>query len=245
MAHLLEERVLSLQKECISLPIQEVLTKLAVLFPARVAFSTSFSYEDQVITDLIKKSGSQISFFTIDTGRLFPETYATWSRTLERYGITIRAFYPDKDTLHTFVTKNGPNAFYHDVSLRKNCCHIRKVEPLKVALAEQSVWITGVRAEHSSSRELLSSFEWDDTNQVIKYQPLLHWPLSEVRDYISSYNLPYNPLHDKNFRSIGCQPCSRETSEGEDARAGRWWWESDSDKECGLHQHIPQNKSSV
>lgn len=206
-------------------------------FPDQVTFSTSFSYEDQVITDIIHTNNLPVSLFTLDTGRLFPETYSTWSRTLEFYQTTIKAYYPDADAIAAYVEANGPNAFYDSPALRKSCCNIRKVVPLQKALAGKAVWITGLRAEHSAARQDLSPVEWDEANQLIKYHPLLHWKTEEVKEYIHQKAIPYNPLHDKGFVSIGCAPCTRAIKPGEDFRAGRWWWEDNSKKECGLHSH--------
>jgi phosphoadenosine phosphosulfate reductase len=220
-----------------SLSLPGTLQQLPALFPGKVTFSTSFSNEDQVITDLISKHTKGISLFTLDTGRLYPETYSTWSRTLEKYQSRIKAFYPDKKQLQVYVSDNGPNAFYTSVELRKKCCYIRKVVPLKKALEDNAIWITGLRAEHSPARETLTIFEWDEVNEVIKYNPLLNWTTAEVKEYIRINQVPYNPLHDKGFESIGCAPCTRAIQSGEDFRAGRWWWEDNEKKECGLHAH--------
>ena len=236
MASTLQDSYLSLKEALAGLPVTTVLEKLHEVFPGQLTFSTSFSYEDQVITDHISKS-VPVSIFTLDTGRLFPETYSTWSRTLERYELPIKAFYPDEEQLEAFVTAKGPNAFYESVELRQQCCHIRKVVPLKKALAGKAVWITGLRAQHSPNRQDLEVLEWDASNNIIKYNPLLHWTTEEVVEYINQYNIPYNPLHDKGFISIGCAPCTRAVKPGEDFRAGRWWWEDASKKECGLHVH--------
>jgi phosphoadenosine phosphosulfate reductase len=206
-------------------------------YPGRIVFSSSFSFEDQVITHMIADQHLPIQIFTLDTGRLFAETYSVWNSTLERYKISIRAYYPDQIFLEPFVEKNGPNAFYESVENRKECCYIRKVEPLKRALAGNAIWVTGLRAEHSAARQDLQSIEWDESNQIIKYHPLLHWTTEQVSDFIKSNNIPYNPLHDKGFVSIGCAPCTRAIKEGEDFRAGRWWWEDTNKKECGLHEH--------
>jgi phosphoadenosine phosphosulfate reductase len=211
--------------------------KLSNDYPGKVVFSSSFSFEDQVITHLIASQQLPIQIFTLDTGRLFAETYSVWSSTLERYKISIKAFYPDQSSLESFVEKNGPNAFYESVENRKSCCYVRKVEPLKRALKDNEIWITGLRAEHSADRQNLQSIEWDESNQIIKYHPLLHWTTEQVLDFIKSNNIPYNPLHDKGFVSIGCAPCTRAIKEGEDFRAGRWWWEDANKKECGLHVH--------
>lgn len=229
--------IMALQTACKDIDITSIFKKLVIIYPERVTFSTSFSYEDQVITDLIERSDAAISLFTLDTGRLFPETYTTWSKTLDRYKIQIKAFYPDKKQLQVYVSKHGPNAFYQSTELRKQCCHIRKIIPLKKALEDKSLWITGLRAEHSPERKSLHQFEWDDANQVIKYHPLLNWSTEDVITYIRKNNVPYNTLHDSGFVSIGCAPCTRAVKAGEDFRAGRWWWEHHSKKECGLHMN--------
>jgi phosphoadenosine phosphosulfate reductase len=237
MSSLLKDSFLSLQKDVSGLPITDTFHHLNKAFPGGLTFSTSFSYEDQVITDYISRLSFAVSLFTLDTGRLFPETYSTWSRTLERYKLSIDAYYPDAERLQEFVRSYGPNSFYESVDNRKQCCHIRKVEPLKKALAGKAVWVTGLRAEHSPNRSDMQLLEWDDVNGIIKYNPLLHWTTMEVRQYIDQHNIPYNALHERGFISIGCAPCTRAVKPGEDFRAGRWWWEDASKKECGLHVH--------
>lgn len=217
----------------------EAIALLLAAYPGAVTFSTSFSYEDQIITDIIQTHQLPVALFTLDTGRLFPETYSTWSRTLEFYQTSIKAYYPDAEALSDYIEKNGPNAFYDSPELRSACCTIRKVVPLKKALSGKAVWITGLRAEHSPARQDLTTIEWDASNQIIKYHPLLHWTTEEVKQYIHQKAIPYNPLHDKGFVSIGCAPCTRAIQPGEDFRAGRWWWEDNSKKECGLHSHEP------
>jgi len=218
---------------------EEMLALLSEQFPGKVTFSTSFSFEDQVVTHQIVSQELPINIFTLDTGRLFPETYSVWNRTIERYNTTIQAYYPNAQSLQEFVSEKGPNAFYESVENRKGCCFIRKVEPLKRALAGNEIWVTGLRTEHSPDRQDLQAIEWDESNQVIKYHPLLHWTTEDVKKYINQYNIPYNPLHDRGFVSIGCAPCTRAIKPGEDFRAGRWWWEDTSKKECGLHVHQP------
>lgn len=208
---------------------------LADRFPGKVIFSTSFSYEDQVITHLIKDL--DIDVFTLDTGRLFEQTYETWANTRAFFKKEIKAYYPDTEELKNFVTENGPDSFYQSVEQRKACCTIRKVHPLKKALEGYAVWITGLRAEHSSNRKNMPQIEWDPENKIIKFHPLLHWSSEQVTDYVKAYHLPYNHLHKKGFVSIGCAPCTRAIKEGEDFRAGRWWWEDANKKECGLHIH--------
>ncbi len=211
--------------------------ELTVRYPGQVIFSTSFSMEDQVITHAIVQEQLPVSIFTLDTGRLFAETYSVWSSTAERYNISIKTYYPQAAALEALITANGPNGFYGSVENRKACCHIRKVEPLQRALAGQKVWITGIRAEHSLNRHDMEQLEWDESNGVIKYHPLLYWTGKDVQSYIRENGIPYNPLHDKGFVSIGCAPCTRAIRPGEDFRAGRWWWEEEGKKECGLHVH--------
>jgi phosphoadenosine phosphosulfate reductase len=210
---------------------------LAAEFQGASVFSTSFSFEDQVITDLLAKGQVPVEIFTLDTGRLFPETYSTWVQTLERYQNRIIAYYPNAESLQQFVAEKGPNSFYESVENRKSCCHIRKVEPLQRALKNKKLWITGIRSEHSPNRNDMQPVEWDPVNRVIKYHPLLHWTTEQVKEYVKQNNVPYNPLHDKGFVSIGCAPCTRAIRPGEDFRAGRWWWEDSVKKECGLHVH--------
>ena len=219
------------------LSIPAFIQHLSELYPGQVTFSSSFSFEDQVITDQILSNQLPVKIFTLDTGRQFAETYSVWNSTNEKYHTKIKAYYPKADALQEFIEAKGPNSFYESVENRKQCCFIRKVEPLKRALAGNAIWITGLRAAHSADRTNLPAIEWDDANQVIKYHPILHWTTEEVRAYISTNHVPYNPLHDKGFVSIGCAPCTRAIKPGEDFRAGRWWWEDASKKECGLHLH--------
>jgi phosphoadenosine phosphosulfate reductase len=217
--------------------IEEFFSLVAERFPGKVVFSTSFSWEDQVITEKILSNQFPVTIFTLDTGRLFPETYSVWRSTNECFGFHVKAYYPENERLEKFVSQKGPNAFYESVENRKECCFIRKVEPLKRALKGNALWITGLRAEHSADRNTMPQLEWDPTNQILKYHPLLHWTTEQVKAYISEKNIPYNPLHDKGFVSIGCAPCTRAIKPGEDFRAGRWWWEESNKKECGLHVH--------
>lgn len=227
------------------LNIADTIALIAARFPGKVTFSSSFSYEDQVITDAILSNHIPVSIFTLDTGRLFAETYSVWSSTNEKYKTHIKPYYPDHAKLESFIGEKGPNAFYESVDNRKSCCFIRKVEPLQRALAGNDVWITGLRAEHSAARQDLPQFEWDEVNQIIKYHPILHWSTDEVKQYIREHNVPYNPLHDKGFVSIGCAPCTRAIRAGEDFRAGRWWWEDNSKKECGLHERVPSPEAVI
>ena len=221
--------------------IPDALQYFAALHPGQVTFSSSFSFEDQVITHYILSNNLPVTIFTLDTGRLFPETYSVWSRTNERYNTQVKAYYPQADLIEEFVSEKGPNSFYESVDNRKGCCFIRKVEPLRRALAGNKVWITGLRAEHSPERHDLQQVEWDPTNDIIKFHPILNWNTDETKAFINKHNIPYNILHDRGFVSIGCQPCTRAIQPGEDFRAGRWWWEDDSKKECGLHVHLQKD----
>lgn len=214
----------------------EALTLLAGKFPGEIVFSTSFGWEDQVITHMIFTNDLPIKIFTLETGRLFPETYYVWNRTMEMYGKPIHAYYPNNELLEQMVNAKGPSSFYESVENRKECCGIRKVEPLKRALAGNKCWVTGIRAEQSADRRFMGNLDWDEQHNLIKFHPIFDWTLEQVKEYIRVHNVPYNTLHDKGFPSIGCQPCTRAVQPGEDFRAGRWWWEDQSKKECGLHE---------
>jgi phosphoadenosine phosphosulfate reductase len=241
MTQTITENIDSLIDQIDGLSIKEALQLLAAKFPGKVTFSSSFGFEDQLITHEILKNNIPVSIFTLDTGRLFPETYSVWSNTLQKYNTTIRAYYPDHTLLQDFIENKGPNSFYESVDNRKSCCYIRKVEPLKRALHGNEVWVTGMRAEQSAGRSDLLPIEWDEGNQVFKFHPLLHWTTEQVKAYIAEQEIPYNPLHDRGFISIGCAPCTRAVRPGEDFRAGRWWWEDNSKKECGLHDVSQKN----
>jgi phosphoadenosine phosphosulfate reductase len=208
---------------------------LADHYAGAAVFSTSFGIEDQVISHLIFTHELPIRVFTLDTGRNFQETYSTWSRTVERYGKPIEVFSPQTEAVERLLAAKGPNSFYESVENRKECCYIRKVEPLNRALAGQQLWITGIRAEQSANRLDMSALEWDDAHQLVKFHPLFHWTFEQVRAYAQEHKIPVNSLHAKGFVSIGCAPCTRAIQPGEDFRAGRWWWEDQSKKECGLH----------
>lgn len=217
------------------LNLEESLQLIAKLFPDSAAFSTSLSIEDQVITHYIFANNLPIRVFTLDTGRMFPETYSVLSSTTERYGKKIEVFFPKPELVEDLVTNKGPFSFYKSLENRKECCFIRKVEPLNRALVDVKCWITGLRAEHSENRKSMSMIEVDEARGLYKVHPLSTWTTEEVRDIVKKFNIPYNVLHDRGFVSIGCQPCTRAIQEGDDFRAGRWWWENNDKKECGLH----------
>ena len=218
-------------------PLIESLELVAELFPGQVVFSSSLGQEDQLITDAIFKNDLPIKIFTIDTGRLFYEKYELLDRTNARYKKNITVYFPDFADVESFVSEKGVNSFYESVENRKGCCYIRKVKPLNRALQGARVWITGLRAEQSENRKDMKIIEWIEDKQLYKFNPLIKWSFDEVLDYLKEFDVPYNHLHDKGFISIGCAPCTRAIEPGEDARAGRWWWET-SQKECGLHQIV-------
>ncbi|MFN4145848.1 MAG: phosphoadenylyl-sulfate reductase [Runella sp.] len=218
----------------------EALRWLVEEFAGEVSFSSSLGYEDQVITDMILSNNLPIRIFTLDTGRLFEETYKTLQRTNHRYDTHLEVIFPKNEAIEKLMTQKGPYSFYESVENRKECCYLRKVEPLNRALSGVKIWITGIRAEQSANRTEMQAVEWDEAHQLFKFHPLLHWTFDDVRSYIKQHNVPYNPLHDKGFVSIGCAPCTRAIREGEDFRAGRWWWEDESKKECGLHSQAPK-----
>ena len=203
-------------------------------FGASAKFSSALGLEDQVITYWIGQ-GLSVQVFTLDTGRLFQETYDLLDLTQRKYKLPIKIYFPDKEKVESLVSLKGPNSFYESVENRKECCHIRKVEPLNRALRDAKVWITGVRAEQSANRQTMQLVEWDEQYKLIKYNPLLNWSLKQLEQFIAQHQIPVNTLHKKGFPSIGCAPCTRAILPGEDIRAGRWWWES-SNKECGLHE---------
>lgn len=215
--------------------LEDYLAQLASLEGVRIAFSSSLSWEDQVVTHAIFSRDLPIRIFTLDTGRLFPETYSVIESTRQRYGKNLEVYFPDYKAVQELVTQKGPISFYESLENRKECCFIRKVEPLNRALEGVDVWITGLRADHSENRANLELVEWDEQRQIVKVNPLANWSLEEVKEYIKQYNVPYNVLQDRGFVSLGCQPCTRAIREGEPFRAGRWWWEDSSKKECGLH----------
>ena len=213
----------------------EIIEKALGLFGNKITFATSLGAEDQVITFMISKTDKNANIITLDTGRVFPETYDLLHRTINRYGINIKSFYPDTQQVEEMVNTKGINLFYESIENRKLCCHVRKIVPLRRALTGMDAWITGLRREQSVTRTDLKIVEWDAANGLIKINPLLEWSESQVWEYIKQHDIPYNKLHDQGFPSIGCQPCTRAIEKGEDLRAGRWWWEMPDSKECGLH----------
>ncbi|MCX4190381.1 phosphoadenylyl-sulfate reductase [Methylophaga sp. OBS3] len=197
--------------------------------------ATSYGAEDMVLLDLICKHAPEIEIFTLDTGRLPKETYELMQTVKQQYQRDVHVYYPEASAIEAFVTQNGPNAFYDSVDLRKTCCGIRKVVPLNRALKDKKAWLTGMRRSQSVTRKELPVSEWDEDHGLQKFSPLTDWSNGEVWKYIRAFDVPYNKLHDEGYASIGCAPCTRAITPGEDIRAGRWWWENPESKECGLH----------
>jgi phosphoadenosine phosphosulfate reductase len=204
----------------------------------RVVYSNSLGAEAMVLTDLIWTQVPGIDIFSIDTGRLHEETYELLDKLQRRYRRRLKVVYPDAQALEGLVAAQGVNGFYESVEARLACCRIRKVEPFKRAIAGYAAWVTGVRREQSATRALGESIEWDSEYGLHKVSPLLDWTEEQVWQYIRTRKLPYNPLHDRQFPSIGCSPCTRAIQPGEGRRAGRWWWEQAESRECGLHPRI-------
>ncbi len=203
--------------------------------PGRIVFTTSFGLEDQFITHSILTQGLDIDIVTLDTGRLFPQTYDLWERTEARYARRIPAFYPQADAIEAYVAEQGVNGFYKSVENRKSCCHIRKVEPLSRALSGVSGWITGLRADQSDARADAPIIEFDAGRKLLKINPVTDYSRAQIAKRVEALSVPINELHDQGFLSIGCAPCTRAVQPGESERSGRWWWEEDNKKECGLH----------
>ena len=201
-----------------------------------IALSSSFGAEDQVLTHMMLKIKNDANIFTLDTGRLPYETYDVMDRTNLKYNIKVNVFFPNSDNVEKLYQKQGINGFYESVENRKNCCFVRKLEPLKRALENVNIWVTGLRAEQSITRKDMQMFEYDESNDLIKLNPLINFTEKQVWDYILKNNVPFNKLHSQGYPSIGCAPCTRAIKEGEDIRSGRWWWENPEHKECGLHQ---------
>ena len=231
-----------LTEETKSYSAERLLKRLVGQFGDKIALATSFGAEDQVLTDMLCRISRNAKIFTLDTGRLPQETYEVMQATREKYGIQIDILFPDYQKVEEMVNKYGPNLFYESIEARKLCCRTRKIEPLKRKLNELQAWICGLRAEQTLTRNGLKRIEFDENFGLIKVSPLADWTTEQVWNYIRENKVPYNKLHDKGYTSIGCAPCTRAIRDGEDIRAGRWWWESPEHKECGLHLSKADNK---
>jgi phosphoadenosine phosphosulfate reductase len=215
--------------------IEKRLEFLASAFKGKIVFTTSFGIEDQVITYIIFTNNLDIKIVTLDTGRLFSETYEVFYQTIVKYKKKINVCFPDYISVEELVTEKGPYSFYDSRENREECCRIRKVIPLSRALTGMECWISGIRANQSDNRGNMSDLEYDTNKKLFKFHPLFDWTFEEVENYIKEHNIPYNTLHDKGYLSIGCEPCTRAVLKGQDFRSGRWWWENDGQKECGCH----------
>jgi phosphoadenosine phosphosulfate reductase len=217
-------------------PVEDVLSWFITNYKSKIAFSTSLGAEDQVITQMLAVIGLPVRIFTLDTGRLFQESYDLLDITRKKYGMDIAVYFPDAGRVEEMVNAKGINLFYDTVENRQQCCRIRKIEPLQRALGGMEVWITGMRREQSVTRAGNGLVEWDEANRVIKLNPMIEWTDGMMWEYIRLNKIPVNELHAAGYLSIGCLPCTRPVREGEDIRSGRWWWERPENKECGLHK---------
>ncbi|MFN8008861.1 MAG: phosphoadenylyl-sulfate reductase [Terriglobia bacterium] len=218
------------------LSASEIISRLNSAFGPNVAFATSLGLEDQVLIHLLAESAPQMRVFTLDTGRLFNETYELIEKTESRYGIRIEIYCPETSEVEAMVREHGINLFYQSIENRKLCCAVRKLRPLGRALKNLDAWVCGLRRGQGVTRQQLDVAEWDANNQILKFSPLWNWTDQDIQRFIQEHKIPYNPLHDQGFLSIGCSCCTRAVKPGEDLRAGRWWWEAPEHKECGLHR---------
>ena len=230
------EKVKELNEQLRGKSAEEIVRWAAETFGSEIAFANSFGAEDVALTDVIAKAAPSIRVFTLDTGRLHDETYEVMERVRVRYQMPIVSYFPDREAVEKLEREKGYYSFRESVENRKECCGIRKVVPLKRALSGLSAWMTGLRREQSVTRTEMQALEWDEGNGIAKVNPLIDWSEQDVWDYIKANDVPYNLLHDRGFPSIGCAPCTRAVTPGEDVRAGRWWWENPENKECGLHR---------
>lgn len=232
----MEQKIKELNEKFAGSEAIEIIRYFLNEYNGEIALSSSLGLEDQVLTEMVCSIDKNTKIFTLDTGRLFPETYDLIDRTNKKYGIRLQVYFPEADQVEEMVQSKGINLFYNSIEDRKKCCHVRKIVPLRRAFAGLKVWICGLRRDQSVTRAAMQPIEWDEANNLIKLNPLIEWSEEQVKLYIKEHKIPYNPLHDKDYPSIGCQPCTRAILPGEDLRAGRWWWESPDTRECGLHK---------
>nr|WP_306353575.1 phosphoadenylyl-sulfate reductase [Flavobacterium sp. '19STA2R22 D10 B1'] len=238
---MIKEQIQEWNKALEGKTIDEMISFVLEKVEGRKVFSTSFGIEDQMLTHVLYPYVSAVNVFTLDTGRQFNEIYEVFHKTLNKYPLLeIATFFPEEEDIRNYVNNVGINGFYQSIENRKECCRIRKVKPLKRALEGANLWITGLRAEQSTNRESMPFLEWDESFQLIKFNPLLNYSLEEVEHFMDEYRIPINSLYKKGYLSIGCAPCTRALEKGEDFRAGRWWWENGK-KECGLHIQSDKN----
>ncbi|MEX0801021.1 MAG: phosphoadenylyl-sulfate reductase [Dehalococcoidia bacterium] len=230
------DKLESLNKELAGKPAEEIIRWAAGTFGSDITLASSFGAEDVVVIDMIARVAPEIPVFTLDTGRLHQETYDVMESVRVKYDLPIVSMFPDRVAVEQLEREKGFYSFRESIDNRKECCGIRKMEPLKRALAGKRAWMTGLRASQAVTRTDMAVVEWDEGNGIAKVNPLIEWEEDQVWDYIRANGVPYNALHDQNFPSIGCAPCTRAVQPGEDIRAGRWWWENPDSKECGLHR---------
>ncbi len=231
-----KEEISELNEKFANADAIELLSYFLDKYNDKIALASSLGAEDQVLTQMVTSISKCARIFTLDTGRLFSETYELIDRTSKKYKTNLEVYFPKSEPVEKMVRKKGINLFYDSIENRKECCYNRKIEPLKRAFEGLDAWICGLRAEQSVTRTDIKLVEWDENNNILKINPLANWTEKEVWDYIKDKGIPYNPLHDKGYPSIGCQPCTRAILPGEDIRAGRWYWENPDTKECGLHK---------
>ncbi|HBM16493.1 MAG TPA: phosphoadenylyl-sulfate reductase [Lentisphaeria bacterium] len=230
------DEIRQLNKEFESVSADEILHWALKYFGVNnIALASSFSIEDQLILDMLLKVDKKAQIFTLDTGRLPQATYDLIEITRKKYAISIEMFFPDASAVEAMTKKKGPNSFFESVENRKECCAIRKIEPLKKKLSTLKAWITGLRREQSEARSDVPFIEWDEAFGLVKINPIADWEELDIWDYIRNNRVPYNRLYDCSYTSIGCAPCTRPVKKGESTRAGRWWWENEEKKECGIH----------
>jgi phosphoadenosine phosphosulfate reductase len=232
----MKQKIDTLNEKLAGASALEMISYFLKEYKGKIALSSSLELEDQLLTQMVCSVDKNTRIFTLDTGRLFPETYDLIERTNKKYGILMQVFFPEAGQVEEMVKSKGVNLFYNSIEDRKSCCFVRKIVPLRRAFSGLEVWICGLRRDQSVTRAEMKPIEWDEVNGLIKLNPLIDWSEEQVRDYIRMHKIPYNPLHDKDYPSIGCQPCTRAILPGEDLRAGRWWWESPDTRECGLHK---------
>ncbi|MBO4738752.1 MAG: phosphoadenylyl-sulfate reductase [Bacteroidales bacterium] len=230
-----KEHIQSLNEQFADASPEELLQHFLGIYGDKIAVSSSLSIEDQTLTDMALKISKKTRIFTLDTGRLFPETYQLIDKTNLRYDIKMEVFCPQTEALQNFVQTYGINPFYESLEKRHACCQVRKLEPLSRAFKTLDAWICGLRKSQSVTRTNMQKIEWDENHQILKINPLIDWTEEQTWTYIKTNHVPYNKLHDKNYPSIGCEPCTRAVQPGEDIRSGRWWWEDPKHRECGLH----------
>ncbi len=236
------KQIEEMQAETRDYSVEELLAYALRVFDGRMSLATSFGAEDQVLTDMVCRLSPRMGVFTLDTGRLPEETYEVMERTRNLYGVRIAALFPDRDQVEGMVREYGCNLFYESIENRRLCCRVRKIEPLRRRLAGLEAWVCGLRSEQSPTRGGLKRLDWDETFGLVKICPLADWTTEAVWEYIRRHKVPYNKLHDAGYPSIGCEPCTRAVKDGEDIRAGRWWWEAPEHKECGLHRRAAGEK---